>query len=158
MVCRSPTDRKNASVGLKSEWSWNEKNLRLTFLSSIEIFLFLDLDFQNLATLGFENCPISENENFSLGKKSSPSIFSIPGHSLSSPTEHIFSFLIFFSTFSPYFTVILLVLYAEKPTKLKKAICSFHFLFISNAQIFSLQFENISKMVHSGLKMGPRTL
>ena len=25
------------------------------------IFLFLDLDCQNLATLGFDNCPISEN-------------------------------------------------------------------------------------------------
>ena len=88
MVCRSPTDRKNASVGLKSEWSWNMKNLRLTFHSSIELFLFLDLDCQNLAALGFDNCPISENEKFSLGMKSSPSIFPIPGHSLSSPTEH----------------------------------------------------------------------
>ena len=43
MVCRSPTDRKNASVGLKSEWSWNmEKSqayfpfLGQTFHSSID--------------------------------------------------------------------------------------------------------------------------
>ena len=27
------------------------------------IFLFLDLDCQNLATLGFDNCPISEKKN-----------------------------------------------------------------------------------------------
>ena len=32
------------------------------------IFLFLDLDCQNLATLGFDNCPISEKKN-SLSEK-----------------------------------------------------------------------------------------
>ena len=33
------------------------------------IFLFLDLDCQNLATLGFDNCPISEKKNFLSEKK-----------------------------------------------------------------------------------------
>ena len=31
MVCRSPTDRKNESVGLKSEWSWNTKKSQAYF-------------------------------------------------------------------------------------------------------------------------------
>ena len=65
MVCRSPTDRKNVSVGLKREWSWNRKNLRLTFHSSRELFLFLDLrsDLPNLATLG-----LTTGLHYDLGK------------------------------------------------------------------------------------------
>ena len=63
-------------------------------------------------------------------------------------------FSLIFHVFSLFFTVTFLVIYAEKPTKLKKAICSFIFLFFPNAQIFSCRskiFQNGSL----GSKNGP---
>ena len=41
----------------------------MLFLFLEIIFLFFDLDCQNLATLGFDNCPISEKENYLSEKK-----------------------------------------------------------------------------------------
>ena len=46
----------------------DEKTLMLFLFLKI-IFLFFDLDCQNLAKLGFDNCPISEKENYLLEKK-----------------------------------------------------------------------------------------
>ena len=63
MVCRSPSDRKNASVGLKSEWSWNEKNLRLTFHSSVKLSIPRLTVWPRYARP--DNCQ-SRNEKFSL--------------------------------------------------------------------------------------------
>ena len=46
---------------------WDEKTLMLFLFLEI-IFLFFNLESQNLATLGFDNCQISENEK-SLSEK-----------------------------------------------------------------------------------------
>ena len=46
-----------------------EKN----FLFLDQFFLFFDLDCQNLATLGFDNCPISEKEK-SLSEKATSAL------------------------------------------------------------------------------------
>ena len=51
-------------------------------------FPFLD-QLSGLATLGQTTIDLGMKSSPS-GMKSSPSIFPIPGHSLSSPTEHIF--------------------------------------------------------------------
>ena len=45
----------------------------------------------------------------------------------------------------------------EQPVKFKKAICSFIFLFFLMLKFF-LAVRKYFKMVHSGVKMGPRTL
>ena len=55
-----------------------------------EIFLFFDLDCQNLATLGFDNCPISEKENLSQKKKFRPRTF-LPLSNLFLLTKNIYS-------------------------------------------------------------------
>ena len=46
------------------------------------------------------------------------------------------NFFLHFPCFFSFFTVTFLVIYAEKPTKLKKAICSFIFLFFPMLKFF----------------------
>ena len=60
MVCRSPTDRKNVSVGLKSEWSWNTKKSQAYFSFLERTFPFPRSPFRTDKTslhLVFANCP-----------------------------------------------------------------------------------------------------
>ena len=66
MVGQGARARKNVSVRLKRVALRWKNSQALLFLEII--FLFLDLDCQNLATLGFDNCPISEKKN-SLSEK-----------------------------------------------------------------------------------------
>ena len=54
-----------------------------------------------------------------------------------------------------FFSILFLCL--EQPVKFKKAICSFIFLFFQTLKFF-LAVRKYFKMVHSGVKMGPRTL
>ena len=56
---------------------------------SLRIFLFFDLDYQNLATLGFDNCLISEKENLSQKKKFRPRVF-LPLSNLFLATKNIY--------------------------------------------------------------------
>ena len=58
--------RKKYPSGWKIGYLRCKNSQALLFLE--RIFLFLDLDCQNLATLGFDNCPISEKKN-SLSEK-----------------------------------------------------------------------------------------
>ena len=67
------------------------------------------------------------------------------------------NFFLHFPWFFSFFTVSFLLIYAEKPTKLKKAFCSFIFLFFPMLKFF-FAIRKYFKMVHSGLKIGPRTL
>ena len=65
------------------------KTLSLCFFLE-GFFLFFDLDCQNLATLGFDNCPISEKENLSQKKKFRPRVF-LPLSNLFLATKNIYS-------------------------------------------------------------------
>ena len=65
------------------------KTLSLCFFLK-GFFLFFDLDCQNLATLGFDNCPISEKENLSQKKKFRPRVF-LPLSNLFLATKNIYS-------------------------------------------------------------------
>ena len=74
MVSQGSRARENVSVLLKKVTLRQKKSQALLFLE--RIFLFLDLDCQNLATLGFDNCPISENEKSLAEKATLALIFS----------------------------------------------------------------------------------
>ena len=65
-------------------------------------------------------------------------------------------FFFVFPYFILFFLLISLIIYAEKPSKLKKAICSFIFLFFLNAQIFFLLAVNFFSQVHS-VETRPKT-
>ena len=65
------------------------KTLSLCFFLE-GFFLFFDLDCQNLATLGFDNCPISEKENLSQKKKFRPRVF-LSLNNLFLATKNIYS-------------------------------------------------------------------
>ena len=62
----------------------------MLFLFHEIIFLFFDLDYQNLAMLGFDNCPISEKENYLLKKKVRIRVFP-PLCNLFPATKNIYS-------------------------------------------------------------------
>ena len=81
--------RENVSVLLKKVTLRQKKSQALLFLE--RIFLFLDLDCQNLATLGFDNCPISENGKSLAEKATSALSFSTSEEVFSSCQEQLFS-------------------------------------------------------------------
>ena len=61
----------------------------------------------------------------------------------------IFLFSTIFFVFDTNFYPIFLIIYAEKPSKLKKAICSFIFLFFSQCSNFFLAVRTNFSQVHS---------
>ena len=62
----------------------------------------------------------------------------------------LFSTIFFvFPYFILFFLLISLIIYAEKPSKLKKAICSFIFLFFSQCSNFFLAVRTNFSQVHS---------
>ena len=75
----------------------------MLFLFLEIIFLFFDLDCQNLATLGFDNCPISEKENYLLEKKVRIRVFP-PLCNLFPATRNIYSKVGIWSYFAYYHT------------------------------------------------------
>ena len=60
-----------------------------------------------------------------------------------------FSKIFLFPYFFLFFILIFLIIYAEKPPKLKKAICSFIFLFFSQCSNFFLAVRTNFSQVHS---------
>ena len=81
--------QRKCILAAEKNFIFSIKTLSLCFFLE-RFFLFFNLDCQNLATLGFDNCPISENEKSLAEKATSALSFSTSEEVFSSYQEHIF--------------------------------------------------------------------